>query len=133
MIVVDASVLLAAHDLGDRHHAAARRLLEEAPALATIDLAVWEVTDVADAVWKDPDAGRRLREAIKIIGQLGTVLATDEPLAASAALIVAEHGLSGYDAAYVTAARRLSAPLASCDVRVLVSRGLAELPSALVG
>jgi predicted nucleic acid-binding protein len=132
VIVVDASVLLAAEDRDDAHHEASRRLIRESPLIATIDLAVWEATNVADRVWKDPAAGRRLRETIWILGRLGALVRVDAPLAESAALVVADHGISAYDAASVTAARQLGAPLASCNVRDLVASGLAVLPGALV-
>jgi len=41
-----------------------------------------------------------------------------------------EHAISVYDAAYVAAARESGRSLVSCDVRDLVSKGLAELPDA---
>jgi predicted nucleic acid-binding protein len=43
-----------------------------------------------------------------------------------------EHGLTGYDAAYVAVARRYDWQLVSTDVRDLVSKGLAVTPDAAV-
>lgn len=42
------------------------------------------------------------------------------------------HALSAYDAAYLAAAERVGAPLASCDERDLISRGLATPPHQLL-
>jgi predicted nucleic acid-binding protein len=54
----------------------------------------------------------------------------DRELIDEAIEVVAEHGLSSYDAAYVAAARRYGWQLVSLDVRDLVSRGLAVTPDA---
>lgn len=57
VIVVDASVLLAAKDIDDRNHHDATLLLRSPTSLATLDLALYEVTDVAVMVWRNGDAG----------------------------------------------------------------------------
>jgi predicted nucleic acid-binding protein len=44
--------------------------------------------------------------------------------------IAAEHGLTAYDAAYVTVARRHDWTLVSTDIADLVSKGLAVAPDA---
>jgi predicted nucleic acid-binding protein len=44
---LDAGVLLAAQDAEDANHADARRLLEGLGSLAVLDLALYEVTNVA--------------------------------------------------------------------------------------
>lgn len=131
MIFLDASVLLAAEDVDDANHAEARLLLRTG-ALATLDLAVYEVTNVAEARWRDADAGRRLRERIWAIAELGTLLRVDRSLGERAAQLSRQHGLSAYDAGYVAGAERLGARLASCDRRDLVGRGLAVRPRDLV-
>jgi predicted nucleic acid-binding protein len=46
--------------------------------------------------------------------------------------VVAEYGLTAYDAAYVAAARRHRWTLVSTDIRDLVSKGLAITPDAAV-
>lgn len=131
MIFVDASVLVAAEDSDDVNHEDACSLLEAGQPLATVELAVYEVTNVADARWHDPAAGRRLRERVWLIAAHGQLVRVDRQLGDEAALLSAELAISAYDAAYVAAARRLGASLASCDERDLVAPGYAELPGAL--
>ena len=131
MIFLDASVLLAVEDLDDANHEAASDLLRTG-ALATLDLAVYELTNVAELRWRDPEAGARLRERVWAIAELGALVRVDRELADHVAALVARHAISAYDAAYVAAAERLGAPLASCDERDLVSRALARLPRDLL-
>jgi predicted nucleic acid-binding protein len=131
VIVLDASVLLAAEDTDEPHHRNARRLLESGRELATIDLATYEVTNVAQVRWRDSAAGARLRERIWLIATYGQLVRVDPALADAAARLARDHGLSAYDAAYVAAARRLGSSLASCDESDLVRPGLATLPGNL--
>lgn len=131
MIFLDASVLLAAEDSDDANHAAAAALLRSG-SLATLDLAAYEVTNVAEVRWRDAEASRRLRERVWAIAELGTLVRVDGRLAERAAELSRVHAISAYDAAYVAAAERVRAPLASCDQRDLVARSLARLPSDLV-
>jgi predicted nucleic acid-binding protein len=128
VIFLDASVLLAAEDSDSAHHVAAVAALRLG-ALATLDLAVYEVTNVADRVWKDRAAGDRLRARLWAIAAVGTLLRVDEALSRAAAELVAGHGLSGYDAAYLAGARRLGITLVSCDERDLVAPGHAITPA----
>jgi len=128
--LVDASVLLAREDLDDANHNQAVQLLAGPDPLATLDLAFYEVTNVAVRSWHDELAAGRLCDRISAVADDGGLIRADSQLLANAALIAAEHGISAYDAAYVAAARSASARLVSCDVRDLVSRGLAWLPSA---
>lgn len=132
MIIVDAGVLLAAEDADDTHHRDALRLLRSGRALATIDLAAYEVTNVAEVRWRDRAAAERLRERVWIIAANGLLIRVDPDLADATAAIARAHGLSAYDAAYVAAARHLGAPLASCDQRDLIRPGLAAPPGQLV-
>jgi predicted nucleic acid-binding protein len=131
VIFLDASVLLAAEDREDGNHDAAVALLRTG-ALATVELALYEVVNVAELRWHDADAARRLRERVWAIGELGSLIRVDRLLGERVAELVREHGLSAYDAAYVAGAERTGARLASCDVRDLVSRGLARLPRDLL-
>jgi len=131
LIVVDASVLLAAEDLDDVNHDASVALLETG-ALGTLELVVYEVTEVAEIRWRDPEAGRRLRERVWAISEFGAMVRMDRALGERTAELSCEHALNAYDAAYVAAAERLGAPLASCDQRDLVTRGLAKLPEELL-
>lgn len=131
MILLDASVLLAAEDTDDQHHRAAVALLATG-ALATLELAVYEAVNVAERRWQDPWASDRLQQRIWAIAELGTLVRVHHRLIQRTADLARQHKLSAYDAAYVAAAERIGAPLASCDQRDLVSRGLAQLPAALL-
>ena len=132
MIFLDASVLLAAEDSDDAHHSAAVALLTVG-ALATLDLAVYETTNVATIRCCDPAAAERLLERIWAIAEFGALVRVDQALAQRTAEFAAAHTLSAYDAAYVAAAERLGAQLASCDERdLLISKGLAHPPAALM-
>jgi predicted nucleic acid-binding protein len=132
LIFLDASVLLSAEDLDDPNHPAASALLRSG-GLGTLELAVYEVTNVAEVRWRDPEAGRRLRERVWAIAELGALVRVDRALAERAAELSHQHALSAYDASYVAGAERVGAPFASCDERDLVSRGLAKLPTELLG
>jgi len=124
-------VLLAAEDSDDPHQPAAAALLRTGT-LATLELAAYEVTNVADVRWRDAPAGHRLRARVWAIAEFGALVRVDRALAERAAELARAHSLSGYDAAYVAGAERIGAPLASCDERDLVSRGLAQLPHELI-
>ena len=125
------SVLLAAEDADDEHHAAAG-LLEAGDALATLELAAYETLNVAVRRWHDVQASTRLCERVFAIARYGQLVRVDRELTDEATALAAKYGISVYDAGYVAAARRLGTPLASCDERVLVSRGLALHPAALI-
>lgn len=126
--LLDASVLLAAEDADDEHYEDAVRLLGVEEPLATLDLAFYEVANVAVRAWGDRAAAARLSERVVALADDGGLFRADARLLSDAAAVAAEHGISVYDAAYVAAARRAGARLVSCDVRDLVSRGLAQVP-----
>lgn len=130
--LLDASILLASDDPADEHHGDSRRLLGGSDPLATLDLAYYEVTNVAVRSWRDQAAAIRLRSRVAAVADDGGLVRAEAQLLDSAAAIAEEHGISVYDAAYVAAARELGARLVSCDVRELVSRGLASLPGDAV-
>jgi predicted nucleic acid-binding protein len=130
--LLDASVLLACEDADDAHHAAAQQLLTGPDSIATLDLALYEVTNVAVSAWKDHSAARRLCGLIGAVAADGGMIRAEPSLLEAAADLALTHGLSAYDAAYVAAAAAAGARLVSCDVRDLVSRGLAELPGDAV-
>lgn len=127
--LVDASVLLAAEDADDDNHDAAVVLLEAADPLLTLDLAFYEVSNVAICAWQDPAAAVRLRARVAAIADDGGVLRAEPSLLERAERLAARHGIAVYDAAYVAAADVSSARLVSCDIRDLVSLGLAVLPA----
>jgi predicted nucleic acid-binding protein len=129
-LLLDASVLLAAFDPDDANHAAARELLEDGEVdLATLDLARYEVSNVAVRAWRAPASAKALLTAIDRLGDDGGVLRSDGSLLSRAAEIAERHGISVYDAAYVVAGTDAGLGLVSCDERDLVSRGLASLPA----
>lgn len=129
---MDASVVLASEDPEDDNHVAARRLLRSSESLATLDLAFYEVTNVAVRMWRDLRASHRLHERVAAIADDGGLTRADTALLSRAAIVAEEHGISVYDAAYVAAARGVGAQLVSSDVRDLVSHGLARLPGDTV-
>jgi len=129
--LLDASVLLASEDPDDEHHDDSRRLLIGGDPLATLDLAFYEVTNVAICSWRDQPSARRLRSRVTPVADDAGLVRVDGHLLEDAAAIADEHGISVYDAAYVAAARAVSGRLVSC-VRDLVSRNLAVLPRLAV-
>jgi predicted nucleic acid-binding protein len=128
---LDASVLLAAEDTDDAQHDAASTPLRTGGA-RSLDVAVYETTNVAIVRWKDPEAAKRLTQRIWMIAELGILVRVDPELSEQIARLGVEHKLSTYDAGYVAGAQRLGLTLASCDERDLVSAGLAELPTTLI-
>ena len=130
-LLLDASVLLAAFDLEDDHHEPARVLLEDDEAtLATLDLAHYEVANVAVRAWRAPKTVASLLTTIEKLADDGGVLASTGTLLARAAEIAERHTISVYDAAYAAAADEGGHRLVSCDERDLVSKGLATLPAS---
>jgi predicted nucleic acid-binding protein len=129
---LDASILLASEDPDDEHHDDSRLLLTGADPLATLDLAFYEVTNVAVRSWRDQTAARRLQSRVTAVADDAGLVRVDARLLESATTIADESGISVYDAAYVAAARAVSGRLVSCDVHDLVSRGFAVLPRLAV-
>ncbi len=130
-LLLDAGVLLAAFDSDDPQHEPARDLLgDDRVTLATIDLARYEVANLAVRAWRAPETAAPLLEAIDRLAGDGGVLVSSPPLIARAVELAERHVLSVYDAAYVAASAEGDLRLVSCDTRDLVSKGLAALPSA---
>jgi predicted nucleic acid-binding protein len=129
-LLLDASVLLAAFDPEDDHHKPARALLEDEEAtLATLDLARYEVANVAARAWRAPETVAPLLAVVERLADDGGVISSGETLLARAVEIADHHTISVYDAAYVAAADVGGHRLVSCDERDLVSKGLAILPT----
>lgn len=129
-LLLDASVLLAAFDPEDGHHEPARVLLEDDEvALATLDLARYEITNVAVRAWRAPESVAPLLAVIERLADDGGVLLSTDTLLTRAAEIAERHTISVYDAAYAAAAEEGGHQLVSCDQRDLISKGLAELPA----
>jgi predicted nucleic acid-binding protein len=119
-------------DSDDPEHRASLQLLRTGD-LATLDLALYETTNVALVQWRDPDAAARLSKRVWAMAEFGTLVRIDRQLGDEVAKLASERSLSAYDAGYVAAARKLGVELASCDERDLVRTGLARLPSSLAG
>lgn len=97
--------------------------------LLTLDFARYETANVATRSWRDPEAASRVHRRMESLEADDGIIVGDTALVAAAAGIAQLHGISVYDAAYVAAAEIVGAQLVSCDVRDLVSKGLAILPS----
>lgn len=130
-LLLDASVLLAAFDPDDEHHKPARSLLEDdAVALATLDLARYEIANVAVRAWRAPESVAPLLAVVERLADDGGVVPSTDTLLTRAAEIAERHAISVYDAAYAAAADEGGHRLVSCDERDLVSKGLAALPAS---
>lgn len=130
---LDASTILASEDPDDPNHADARRVLRGRDTVATLDLALYTVTNVAMRAWHDPSTARRLLGRLGVLADDGGLVRAETSLMATASELASEHDLSVYDAAYVAAARAWGGVLVSCDVRDLVAKGLARLPGDMPG
>ena len=131
-LLLDASVILAAFDSDDDLHQAARTVLANPDAtLATLDLARYEVANVAVRAWRQPASVSPLLEAIDRISDDGGVRRATTTLLTRAAALAEQHTISVYDAAYVAAATQAGAALVSCDTHDLIDKGLACSPADL--
>jgi predicted nucleic acid-binding protein len=129
-LLLDASVLLAAFDPEDDHYESARALLEDdKTTLTTLDLARYEVTNVAVRAWRAPETVASLLAVIEKLADDGGVVSSTDTLLTRAAEIAQRHAISVYDAAYAAAADEGGHRLVSCDERDLVSKDLAALPA----
>lgn len=123
-LVLDASVILAAFDSDDDLHEPAKTILADPEVtLATLDLARYEVANVAIRAWRAPARVAPLLEAIDQIAGDGGITASTTALLTRAAELAEEHTISVYDAAYVAAAAQAGGTLVSCDTRDLIDKG----------
>lgn len=130
MLLLDASVWVAAKDGGDRYFEVAQPLvLDPSFAVAALDLTFYEVANGLGARRGHHAAAAELCRTIAERCP-ETILSVDARLVDSALEIAAEHGLTAYDAAYVAAARRHDWTLVSADIADLVSKGLAVAPDS---
>lgn len=130
VLLVDASVWVAARDPEDRFRDAARALvLDTAQPVAAMDLTLYEV---ANAMGVKRGQSSEARYLLRVLAQRcgDRVIGIDADLAESSLDVAAQHGLTAYDAAYVAAARRHGWALVSVDIADLVSKGLAVAPDA---
>lgn len=129
MLLLDASVWVAAGMEANPHYREAAAVARGGFAVTALDLTLYEVLNAVGRGYRLPDQARRLVEVVlRTCGD--HLLRVDGRLADAAAEVVAEHGLSAYDAAYVAAAQQNGWQLVSLDVRDLVSKGLAIAPAS---
>jgi predicted nucleic acid-binding protein len=82
--------------------------------LVLLDLSIYETINVLVRRWGWP--GDAVADAMRELLGAGIPIArVDVELAGSAAMIAAEHGLSGYDASFLAAARSYGLPLLTAD------------------
>jgi predicted nucleic acid-binding protein len=131
-LLLDASVILAAFDSDDALHGPSQALLADPDVtLTTLDLARYEVANVAVRGWCELGRVAPLLEAIDRISGDGGVVPSTTSLLSRAAKLADEHTISVYDAAYVAAADQGGGTLVSCDIRDLVGKGLASSPATV--
>lgn len=131
-LLLDASVILAAFDSDDDLHEPAQAILADPKVtLATLDLARYEVANVAVRAWREPARVASLLEAIDRIADDGGITPSSTALLTRAAQLAEQHTISVYDAAYVAAAGQTGATLVSCDTRDLIDKGLASSPAGI--
>ena len=129
MFLLDASVWVAAGIPANPSHGTAAVLARGGAPVAALDLTVYEVINAVAKRYRQPDQAQKIVRAIlRTCGD--DLFRVDPALGDEITELVAEHGLSAYDAAYVAAARRNGWQLVSLDVRDLVSKGLAVTPDA---
>jgi predicted nucleic acid-binding protein len=128
VLLLDAGVWIAAVDPDDRFHSCSRPMVTASPLPTTaLDLTLYEVANVVGARKQQHDLARRVcRSIVESCGD--RLVRADAELIEQAMTVIAEHGLTAYDAAYVAAARRYGLTLVSTDLKDLVSRDLAVAP-----
>jgi predicted nucleic acid-binding protein len=128
MLLLDASVWIAAVDSEDRYHTAARALvLDPARPLGALELTLYEIANVVGVIKRQREIATRIAQTLLKRSE-GALARVDEALAEHAIALAIEHGLTAYDAAYVAAARMHSWTLVSADLEDLVKPGLAAAP-----
>ncbi len=128
MLLLDASVWVAARDPEDRFHVPAREIvLDFSQPVAALDLTFYEIANVMASSKKQVGEARYLLRTLETRCGDDIVVAGAEPID-SALEIAVEHDLTVYDAAYVAATRRHGWTLVSADIADLVSKGLAVAP-----
>lgn len=129
LLLLDASVLLAAFDTEDRYHHQARKILEyPAASVATLDLARYETVNVVIRAWQQPNLVPTLLAVIDRVGDDGGLIPSTTRLLQLAADLAIENDISVYDATYAAAAIDSGSRLISCDHRDLINKNLAQPP-----
>lgn len=132
MLLLDASVWVAAKDADDQYFESARALVTDAMRpVASLDLTLYESANVVVGRWRQPEAARDLCRTI-VVRCEDRLVSVDRDLVEQTIEIAAENDLTAYDAAYVAAARRHGWTLVSTDIADLVAKGLAVAPDVAV-
>jgi predicted nucleic acid-binding protein len=131
LLLLDASVWVAAGIPAHPSHGIAAPLVRGGAPVAALDLTLYEVVNVVARQYRQPAQAQRIARAI-LQTSGDDLVRVDHALGEEVAEVVSANGLTGYDAAYVAAARRNGWQLVSLDVRDLVSKGLAVTPDAAV-
>lgn len=130
VLLLDAGVWIAAKDGRDRYFEAARLLaVDSGQPVAALDLTLYEVANVVGAKKQRGDDAVDLCRLVSA-RCADRLVAIDAELIRRTVEIIAVHGLTAYDAAYVAVARRHDWTLVSTDIADLVSKGLAVAPDA---
>ena len=128
MLLLDASVWIAAVDPDDPFHASSRALvLSPERSLGALDLTLYEVSNVVGVV-KDQSRARRTHMSCDRQAQREQFIRVSPTLTEQALKLAAEHKLTAYDAAYAAAAKEHGWTLVSADIKDLVKPGLALAP-----
>ncbi len=128
--MLDAGVWIAAKDGRDRYFEAARPLaVDSSQPVAALDLTLYEVANVVGAKKQRGDDAVDLCRLVSA-RCADRLVAIDVELIRRTVEIIAVHGLTAYDAAYVAVAHRHDWTLVSTDIADLVSKGLAVAPDA---
>lgn len=130
MLLLDASVWVAAKDAGDAYFERARTLaVSPGVPVAALDLTLYEVANALGKRRGHFEAALSICRLIKARSG-GDLLKVDLGLIEAGLEVAADYGLTSYDAAYVAAAKRTGWTLVSTDIGDLVSKGLAITPDA---
>jgi predicted nucleic acid-binding protein len=130
MLLLDASVWIAAALPTDSGHEAALSLIRKPPRpLAAIDLTSYEIANAVGVRDQQPASARNLCRVVQLrcAGRIATL---DIDLLELTLRAASEQRLTAYDAAYVAAARKNGWQLVSLDIADLVSKDLAITPDA---
>lgn len=131
MLLVDASVWVAAVTPQHPQHVQARNFLGEGAPTTVLDLTLYEVANVVGRKYGQPKEARKLVHVL-LTAAGDSLQRVDASLLEDGMDLMADHNLTSYDAAYVAAAHRYGWQLVSLDLRDLVSKGLAVTPDAAV-
>ena len=100
-------------------------------AVLALDLTPYEAANVAVVSWRSAERAEAIRDLI-LHRVARPLIAVTRARIGLAITLAQRHDITVYDAAYAAVADELRIQLVSCDVRDLVSNGLAVLPEDVV-